>query len=894
MVTSSSTGLRTNPGFAKPSPSRTSSAREARIALAEYILDSDFSDVLGAGLGALYGLLPGKLLVRPLGSSTSRSATAWDDPAVESPGGMVLGGMGALEDDDDPDEAQRKREEEEDHLLTLGVGLSGTPDFRESLDGWLKLVEFTQDVLRQGSSTSEAGFSVDEDEDIAYGGDADRALQREQRLVASTLRSAVLFSIKTLFLPVLYTSILECSEADGSAVAVLSYLDAMLAVVEEGSALEASIVGFLLGEEDARDLRQERKTETSFLSPVTNKVKRRKSSALVLIESRAQRGHDAPASSYFTSLGRFSLKDLLASTLHSSSSATATAALKLLQTLLARHDRWSMGLLDVILDEGATYFPSPLRAGPVFEPEPSNGVIPDELDHSDSDDSDVFVYPSTPTPTPTPRSRPAPPSTPFTPSRLPHLLLGVPLPSTPSIAAHLDSLDTLLDLLDSIDPQCRAAKGIGGGFSTGLANYVQDAEVALAGDAGFLRGLAAGPAKMDEAVPVSPKLRRRSTLFGAAPVLSTRDFAQAKTAYRHRLDPASPLLALLLESLAEFFSHSPELNLSLTAALATLALYPYRSLEGWMLPAPTGSSSHAVDRFAGLAGLGKKKNGGSTSDDGDDRSVDYDVDEMSRHDALFTSTLRSETPRTTRMSPSGGGSLLSIVSALSASVSHYRSTIPQFDTYLSERRAGLHFVDNLADALDVNDEGNAFGDAVKGLEARGPLPATSEGSLSKPPAFGAFLFPLPPAKPRDAFTTPPRALHKQTSTASLQSSTGVSSPFAAHYRQTGSITITPVVVGTLRDTMPFEEGDEGDDGPPDSPTRRLSPAAPPPPASSVFSEEGSAASQSSPSRRRDREPVTVSLSVLLDNVLVLEEFVKEMTAIVLVRRGMGVDQVRFL
>ena len=31
-------------------------AREARLTLGEYLLDSDFAEVLGAGLGALYGL----------------------------------------------------------------------------------------------------------------------------------------------------------------------------------------------------------------------------------------------------------------------------------------------------------------------------------------------------------------------------------------------------------------------------------------------------------------------------------------------------------------------------------------------------------------------------------------------------------------------------------------------------------------------------------------------------------------------------------------------------------------------------------------------------------------------------------------------------------------------
>lgn len=861
-------------------------AREARLALGEYLLDSDFAEVLGAGLGALYGLLPGKLLVRPAGGAPS--AGAWDDDSVEQgPGGMVLGGMGALEDEDDPEETRRKTEEEEDRLLALGVGLSDSADFRDGLDGWLKLVEFTQDVLERTPPAAPEPQPSFDDDDVADG--TDSALAREQRLVTSALKSSILGAVKNLFLPVLYTSILECSEADGSAVAVLSYLDALLTVVDEGGALEAAILGFLMGEEDALDSLRKAASASELVLPSTKRVKRRKSSALVLLESRSARTGPgrAPASTYFTSLGRFSLKDLLASTVHSSSAATSSAALKLLHTTLSRHDRWSMGLLDVVLDEGATYFPSALRDDPPADPDPFSATDTDPGPDSD-DDSDVFIYPTS---TPTSHAAALGPS--YTPSRLPGLLLGTPLPSTPSINHHLDSIDMLLDLLESIDPSGSGSRypgevGAATSFSTGFASYVQDAEAALAADAGFQRGVAAGPAAPDEAVPLSSQARRRSTLFGAAPALSARDFAAAKTAYRHRLEPGAALLGLLLASLVEFFSHPPDVNLSLTAVLSTLALCPYRSLDGWMLPVARD------DRlaFAELAGLGLKSTSAAASDDGDDRSVDHDVDDLGRHDALYSPTPSPTSPSRARPGAAGGSSLLAVVAALSASVAHFRATIPEFDHYLGERRAGLHFVDNLADALDGTDDGgNAFEAAVRGLgsrEGESPVPP----DVPRTPSYGPHLSPSTPTTPgaeRDGFLTPPRrAVRREPSTTSFASTgttttVGVTSPFAAHYRYTGSITLTPAGVRGAA-----SGGGDDEEGPPDSPTKRLSPAPP-----SVFSDESDPVS--SPARGgRESGAVTVTLSTTLDNVLVLEEFVKEITATVLVRRGLGIDRIRFL
>ncbi|GAA5938569.1 hypothetical protein JCM10213_006969 [Rhodosporidiobolus nylandii] len=1019
-------------------PTSTTAAREAVLAFAEYLLDSDFAEVLGAGLGALYGLLPSKLFVRT-GSATAGSAALQDGAGVEpvtAAGGMVLGGMGALHSEEgDAEELERQREEEEDRLRAEGYGISGTSEVRDGLDGFLKLVEFAQDVLHRSTDGALLAGTGEKHGDSHIGEVDEEDDVRQQKLVLNTLTTAVLGAVRTLFLQnVLYPSILECSETDGSAVAVLSYLDALLEVVQEGTKLEGAVLGFLMAE-DEPDLTgagrppppRQRPSNVStsstpsaaFLAPqpTASHVKRRKSSALLLIERTAPSSSFHTVDPYFASTadGRFSLRDLLLSHVHSSSPSTAAAALKLLQTMLAKHDRWALALLDVTVEEGATAFPVALRETPpaalledssdedegeeaefVYRSAPGKGrKQKPQLDDSSSSDEE-FVYPSsesptTPRPPITPRasipslpphpafsSRSSGTAFPHTPVHAAQRLLGTPLPPTPSVTQHLDSLDTLLSLVAVIDPSYRRARARGAAHgseltNTGFANYLRDAEASLAGDAGFRRGLLVGPSAPPPIVDERAHQRRRSGLFGARlPVtFSGQDFAAAPSGTKHVLRPSSSkLTAQLLDSLAAFFAHTPDVNLALTAVLARMAMSPYRGLEGWLLPR-FPSSDCAVDDEPKRATKGEKDS--PRSDDGDDRSVDFEMDERGRHDALL-SPLPSRTgsfldghpstspdapssaTRAALATPAGADTLLSILDALARSVEQYRAQIPRFDEFLGERRQGLFFAENLAEALgdadgnlgglsDGGAEENAFG--LPAVPPRPPVqaPETKKGSSGFASlGLGGFFSPRKPSHTRSpstpnvaAFSTPtkPRAhapsrpsqLRRSASDDSLapnsppssssgfatarpsaslapptqDGSSGPASPFAAHYRQTGAITVSPVVVNTLRTVRQTRNEDdepeeEKDDGAFDSPTKRLStPVRPSSPTRSASSSgftslTGAGIAPSKPAP----PPKPVSLSTILDNCIVLEEFAKELAAIVYVRRAVGVDQVRFL
>ncbi|KDE05432.1 hypothetical protein MVLG_04227 [Microbotryum lychnidis-dioicae p1A1 Lamole] len=943
------------------------SAIEARLAFAEFLLDSDFADVLGAGLGALYGLLPSKLIVR------SRETTGPSTASVEAMssggvggGGGVLGGMGSLIEDEDEEALQRRREEEEARLLSLGFGLTGTDDFRQNFDGFLKPFEFIQEVVQKVDAAIQATKVIHlHDEEL------DDPMARQHRLVISALPSTILSSLKMSFLQsVLYPSILECDETDGSAVAVMTYLDALLDVIDEGTSLEACLLGFLMGEEDDVDtkVRQERRrgleidspllqgspmphtpadASSNFLSPnristkmSLQRVKRRKSNALILLEKSTEKGSAAHAS-YFTSYGRFTLKDMLVTNLHSTSQPTSTAALKLLQTMLKRHDRWSIGLLDVVLDDAATSFPVVVRR----EAQEEVDVEDDELDveefvYPTMDDSSLtFCAPRTP-------GRP-----------MARMLLGPPLPPTPSIQSHTDIVDTLLGLVGSIDPAYRRARAVGGGsemISAGYANYLRDAEAALAGDLAFKRGLSArNEAEHAPPVKTSPIRTRLTGLFGTvhsgASSLTPRDFARTSTMYRHRIDPdSSAVVALVLDSLTHFFSHSPDLNLALTGVISSLAICPYRSLDRWLLP-PIPSVNTESD-LTGFARRGGPTTSGedTLSDDGDDRSVDFEMGSPARsrisdpsHSieadlnpfiATMTANLSS-----IRSHLNESDSVLAIVDALVRSIRHYRATIPNFDACLAERRKVLFFVDNLADALALDDP------EEEGFKVQKPLasvltPIVVKPTMGRTSSFMEALGFSSPSKPKstradqlraqETLSTPPTQREELGSTPSRNGSTTTttgqetaSSPFVAHYRQTGSITVEPIIVSTPRtkrvtSTSPIltrsstrfasstdededDSGLEGDDDPSSidvSPTKRISPLPRSPSTCTGKNDDttSSTFSTTTTAAPAPRPVLNVSLSTILDNVIVLEEFIKELAGVVGVRRSMGVDGATFL
>ncbi|KAF9576216.1 hypothetical protein EC968_009775 [Mortierella alpina] len=556
--------------------------------LAEYIMESDFTSFLSAGVGASYSQLPRKLLVRG-GPNTINSM------------------VGTLNNLAPPAESAPSRR--------ANIELSTSTDFQSRLDAFLKLLEFCQDIM--------------------------------MRCPNSDIVAALLVTFKSVFLEnILYPSILECSDTDGSSVAVISYIDLILQVLEH-EALVDLVVGFLMAsDEDESRVKTASDTDDAF----------------------AEVQNPQTTSPYFMATGRFTLKDLILSRLKSRSQPTVIATLKLLNTVITRHCKYSLKLLSIQPDSKATSF----REAPG-----QSDVAASEL---------------------------------------------------PLINHHVHELDLFYALISTINPHNTAEI-----FCNGYESYLRDAEGAAETHQCFLRSKELDNSKATPgqlSAMERKKQRRRSMKYGqkmdlpedmsgdafireqekttnAMSKLTCCDKPESHQSAvpMHRLMPSDPLLQILLGTLSHFFAHSAELNLALTGVITSLAVCPYRSLEGWLLFRSTdvrepggetdsqeqGATSGQADvRFQlgdsddeetlpvylSRSNNGKPKSNKSTS------SVINEVD-----DATDPPAFKSFPP------------FFTMLRTLTQQVDYYRSEIDGFDAYLADRRRGLLVATELNSAI---------------------------------------------------------------------------------------------------------------------------------------------------------------------------------------------------
>ncbi|KAH8117314.1 Retinoic acid induced 16-like protein-domain-containing protein [Phellopilus nigrolimitatus] len=753
---------------------------DAALALAEYILDGDFCEVLSAGLGAVYSLLPSKLEIR----------TEPPDNASHS-NVMTIGSTGPLSE-----EEKEKQELTRERALAIGTEYSSSPEFKARLEHFIKLLEFFQDVLRRNVSGSEDDGTIE-----------------PASFVGSAIVQTILEAVRRIFLEnVLYPSILECSDADGSAVAVMSYIDVMFRTLQDPQFAE-TLIDFLVSEDDTESSRHRPRTRHTLLldgarsappppsagTTRERKMKRRKSSAMMLLEMEAP---DARRQSeYFTSMGRFTLKDLLLTNMRSKSHPTVMAALQLMQSLLTHH-------CHLTVDRLLIFSYDPLDASSPISP------VPKPV--SEEEEEETFTYPGA-QPEPAPES-----NTSFT------RLRSVPNASGTAYSMHERELGLYLGLVARIDP----AHGQRA-FSTGYDHYLQDALTSLAS---------------------------HSCSMCATDSDRTRP--------RHILDVNDPVLSLILQSLRHFYSNTPELNMSLTGMLAAIATCPERSLKGWLL---FGSDDS-------LEPPRRTPNLPQFLDDGDDRSVDFGVNER---------LSRNELPMPIHgAGPLSQPVLLSILQGLVSNIDRFRDLVEDFDSFLSERRQGLVFSENLTDALSLTFD---LSDNVTGMMDTSRLsrsvsdasPPHKQKQKSRSGGWASFLS---SRKSKSRAASPTRS---EQGASSVKGRTIEASPFGSHYQKTNAISVEPLVAplpasgpwvpSEKRKFNADEEDAFGSSGQWDSERRAMGDE---PPRTAVESEEA--------------VEKTVSLSQLLDNVVILEESIKELTATIHARRSLGIDSIRYL
>lgn len=335
--------------------------------------------------------------------------------------------------------------------------------------------------------------------------------------------------------------------------------------------------------------------------------------------------------------------------------------------------------------------------------------------------------------------------------------------------------------------------------------------------------------------------------------------ARADESWKHRLDPNGPLLSALLQSLRQFFANTPERNVALTGVFAQLAMCPTRSLAGWLT---FGTASPEAPRPASPISLDV------IDGDGDDRSIDGAVDDK------LASTTGPVLPLPD-MGELAHPVLHSLFQGLIAQLDRYRSLVPGFDRFLVERRQGLLFAENLNDALNL------------ALELEAPVFSSVPSTPPRPKPVKAksnpFAFLTPKKKQPAAKATPsgspPGTPPRRVSDARAMSA----SPFAPHYQQTGSIAVEALAAPVPGSGPWTPRKNTGYD---------------------VFGSESSAwadepeqedePSQRSAVAQKEEGTTRITLSQLLDNVVILEESIKELTAILHARRTLGIDAVRFV
>ncbi|RKP39448.1 Retinoic acid induced 16-like protein-domain-containing protein [Dimargaris cristalligena] len=502
--------------------------------LSHFILhSSDLCTILSASMGALYSQLPRRLLVtfeENLSSPTSdgaplpgsligtvptvaTAAALSAATSVDMPGGE---GSPTGAPRDPTTLAGRSSVSEEppvDTNLTDAMESSTSPEFHEVMVSFLKLAEFYQEIL--------------------------------YRCPNPTVHRGLALSFQTHFLEtVLYPSIMESSDTDGTAVAVMSYIELLLVTLKPGELVD-TIMRFLLGSDDPDD--------DAPLYHYLPEVSHPNSPLHATIPPK-------------TPTVAFNLKDLICTNLQSTSRPTIIAALKLWTTILTHHCLYTNQLMDTL--------PPLSQRDPSSTPWsslPSHGLSPIQRHRRDMEAYSYLLGLIDGTGTATP-------------------VFGYGSYLTDTEAAWTTHQD-YHSAADNVIQLGRA--------NTFLSNTNNEDP-----NNPNVNGLGAGSRP-----PMSRKYSRQlgTPLPPSQPPLGIFGFGTGQVASAccspYRLNQADPLILALFNLLAQFFSHSVDINLALTGVVAALASCGYRELDGlFVFDMPPTASNSGTATLTGTAG----------------------------------------------------------------------------------------------------------------------------------------------------------------------------------------------------------------------------------------------------------------------------------------------------
>lgn len=343
----------------------------------------------------------------------------------------------------------------------------------------------------------------------------------------------------------------------------------------------------------------------------------------------------------------------------------------------------------------------------------------------------------------------------------------------------------------------------------------------------------------------------------------------------YTIRPDDPSLQSLLSLFDRFLGNDIETNLSLTQVLACLASCGFTRLEGWLLSNPDHGEADPYRQSNSL----EKPHSGALQNDMEVHSLDYDPES-----AVQPPLEEREDPNTDTASSSP---VFQSLDALVKQVQHFCQEIEDFDVYLAERKHVFKVGDEIDSALKDQPAPPRRSQESKATSPRRnrnvqQITSISERLMSENSSAAVSRSTSPRGRQRGDQTAPTligRLSHLRISPSPSPSKTASSAHSRSPFRK-GSLSSTPPQ--GLRSPISAENALRQKIKVPVNARTTVNDVQ------DVRSSDGSSVRSDSVGSevRGNDEAREVSLSHLLTNVIILQEFLLELAAIIEVRASL--------
>ncbi|KAH8153095.1 uncharacterized protein LAJ45_02682 [Morchella importuna] len=341
-------------------------------------------------------------------------------------------------------------------------------------------------------------------------------------------------------------------------------------------------------------------------------------------------------------------------------------------------------------------------------------------------------------------------------------------------------------------------------------------------------------------------------------------WAKLNEMYTHTIHPNDPLLKNVIELLNTFFANTVETNLILTAVIVDLATCSWMRPEGWLLFDPTSYEFDNSDESDGEEAWDELDDVENELAEimGENTTTNPDISLRKERKRIIELKKANRTPRFTSTPP-----ILAALQGLVCQIRTYRREIPDLNDKLAERKRAFQFTDELNEALLSSPlVSPPMSSPVRNskLEAITPrnLVRPSSSNTGRQRKYSGGSQPMQASRSSRGLAITPSQVRALSPAAAVITGGSPSSPFNSHVTDT-----------TMRRIKVLQPGQAGLHlpPPPEGESRE----------GSVWSDAGTAPFEEG--------TADFTLSHLLTNIMILQEFVLELAALVQVRASLFGD-----